>query len=75
VAVVPFAVATVLVERFWGATSLGVFVVQTALLVPLALLGGWGVGLSGQERRRCLESLRALGLGGDATRRPSAGPD
>ncbi|HEX2442023.1 MAG TPA: oligosaccharide flippase family protein [Methylomirabilota bacterium] len=59
-AVLPFTAATVLVERFWVPSSLAVFVVQTALLVPLAVIGAWGVGLTREERQRGLQSLRAI---------------
>lgn len=76
VAVLPFAAATVLVERLWPASSLGVFVIQTALLVSLALVGAWYVGLTGPERRRGLDALRATGLRGARPRRgpPAARP-
>lgn len=60
VAMLPFAGATGLVERLWPATSLAVFFGQVAVLMPLALLGCWYVGLLDQERRRCRDAARAL---------------
>lgn len=51
----PFIAATWLVERLWPASSLLVFLGQVAMLVPLALLGLWYVGLSAAERRRGLD--------------------
>lgn len=55
----PFIAATWLVERLWPASSLLVFLGQVAMLVPLALLGLWYVGLSGAERRRGLDLVHA----------------
>jgi O-antigen/teichoic acid export membrane protein len=55
----PFIAATWLVERLWPAASLLVFIGQVAMLMPLALLGLWWVGLSVAERRRGLELVRA----------------
>jgi len=55
----PFIAATWLVERLWPASSLLVFLGQVAMLVPLALLGLWYVGLSAAERRRGLDLVRA----------------
>jgi len=60
VAMLPFAGATGLVERLWPATILAVFFGQVAVLMPLALLGCWYVGLLDQERRRCRDAARAL---------------
>jgi hypothetical protein len=55
----PFIGATWLVERLWPAASLLVFLGQVTMLVPLALLGLWYVGLSTAERRRGLDLVRA----------------
>lgn len=55
----PFIGATWLVERLWPAASLLVFIGQVAMLMPLALLGLWYVGLSAAERRRGLDLVRA----------------
>jgi O-antigen/teichoic acid export membrane protein len=54
----PFIAATWLVEHWWPAPSLLVFIGQVALLLPLALLGLWYVGLSAAERRRCVHAVR-----------------
>ncbi len=70
-AVLPFVGATALVERVWPASHLVVFVAQTALLIPLALVGLWYVGLSATERRGCLDVIRAWRL--SARRIPAAG--
>jgi O-antigen/teichoic acid export membrane protein len=54
-ALVPFGVATWLVEALWPPLSLLLFVAQVTMLLPVALLGVWYVGLSDDERRECLE--------------------
>jgi O-antigen/teichoic acid export membrane protein len=56
-ALVPFGVATWLVEELWPPLSLLLFVAQVTTLLPLALLGIWFVGLSDDERRECLALL------------------
>ena len=69
VAALPFAGATLLVERTWPAMSLPVFVL-TALLLPLALVGVWFAGLSRAERQRCLDAVlawRTTGAGARST--------
>jgi len=58
-ALLPFIVATWLVERLWRAPSLPVFIGQVAILMPMALAGLWYVGLSAAERRSCLDAVRA----------------
>jgi O-antigen/teichoic acid export membrane protein len=58
-ALLPFVGATWVVEHWWPAPSLPVFVGQVAMLMPVALLGTWQVGLSAGERRRCLDVARA----------------
>ena len=50
VAVVPFAMATVAIERYWPVEHLFVFFSQVALLLPLALAGYWLVCLDGAQR-------------------------
>ena len=54
-ALLPFGAATWLVEELWAPPSLFLFVVQVAVLLPIAFLGIWYVGLSDEERRECLE--------------------
>jgi O-antigen/teichoic acid export membrane protein len=54
-ALVPFAVATWLVEELWPPLSLLLFVAQVTMVLPLALVGIWYAGLSNDERRECLD--------------------
>jgi hypothetical protein len=56
----PFIGATWLVERWWPASSLPIFIAQTVGLMPVALLGLWLVGLSAAERRRGLALVRLV---------------
>ena len=66
----PFVGATWLVERWWPASSLPVFIAQTAMLMPVALPGLWYVGLTAAERRR---ALAMAGVGPAAARSGGAG--
>jgi O-antigen/teichoic acid export membrane protein len=63
VAMIPFAAATLLIERFWPASSVIQFFLQVASALPVAALGAWFVGLTGAERamvgRRLLAPFRA----------------
>jgi O-antigen/teichoic acid export membrane protein len=68
----PFIGATGLVERWWPAASLLAFLAQVALLMPVALLGLWYVGLSAAERRRCL-AVACVAPAADAPRSGGAG--
>jgi O-antigen/teichoic acid export membrane protein len=74
-ALLPFAVATWLVEALWSPLSLLVFVGQVTMLLPLALLGIWHVGLSDDERRECLELVarRRAVTASPSRRTPEAG--
>lgn len=56
-ALLPFAAATFLAERFWPVHHLALYFGQVAVLLPLAALGGWWVCLSGAERRRVAAHL------------------
>jgi len=51
-AIVPFAVATWAVERFWPTDSIVEFGGQIALVLPLAIAGAWWIGLTPAERTR-----------------------
>lgn len=64
-AIVPFAVASVLIERFWPASSLFVYFSQIALILPFVLLGAWVVALRPEEREfmAALIPRRALAVG------------
>jgi O-antigen/teichoic acid export membrane protein len=46
----PFAVASVAVDRTWAAANLGMFFLQVVVLLPLAALGIWLAGLVRGER-------------------------
>jgi O-antigen/teichoic acid export membrane protein len=50
IAVVPFAICTYFLGRFWPAPSLGFFFLQTALVLPVAFIGIWYFGLRADER-------------------------
>jgi len=58
VAILPFAGASYAIERIWPAGSLGVFFLQVAIAVPIAVLGSWVVGLKREERTRLLGAFR-----------------
>jgi peptidoglycan biosynthesis protein MviN/MurJ (putative lipid II flippase) len=49
-AVSPFALCTLIVEKKWAAPSLSFFFLQIACLLPVVLLGAWFLGLSREER-------------------------
>ena len=51
IAMVPFALLTVLIERLWAAQNLAVFFAQVAAVLPLAVVGAVAFGLSPQDRR------------------------
>jgi O-antigen/teichoic acid export membrane protein len=57
-AYLPFIGATWLVERWWPAQSLPMFVAQMVLVLPAALPGLWFVGLSAAERGWGLALMR-----------------
>jgi O-antigen/teichoic acid export membrane protein len=56
-AMLPFAAATFLAERFWPVHRLGLYFGQVAVVLPLAALGGWWICLSAAERRRIVAQL------------------
>jgi O-antigen/teichoic acid export membrane protein len=53
-ALVPFATATWLVERWWPAHGLLMFFVQVAAVLPLAAAGTWLLALDPDQRREYL---------------------
>ncbi len=68
VAVVPFALASIAVERLLTVSSVSMFFVQVTMILPLALLGAWHLGLTHRERalfgaRLPKPLLRVLALG------------
>ncbi len=50
IAVVPFAICTYFLDRFWLPRSLVFFALQTALVLPVAFTGIWYFGLRKDER-------------------------
>lgn len=51
VSMIPFAVATYVVQRLWQAPNLAIFFLQIALILPLAGIGAWFLALSPVERQ------------------------
>lgn len=78
VAMIPFAVASLLVDRFWPATGVAGFFLQVAVALPAALVGAWFVGLTALERRalgrRLPGPFRTGRTRGDVERLPSDVP-
>jgi O-antigen/teichoic acid export membrane protein len=60
VAMIPFAVATFLVEYFTHVDTLGVFFGTVLLVLPLGAIGGWRVGLDQSERDLLARSAVSL---------------
>ena len=56
-AVVPFAVATYVTERYWGADHLLTFFLQIAVVLPLALAGYWLACLDRDQREEYSRSI------------------
>ena len=54
---IPFAIATLLVQRWWLATGLVLFFAQILAILPLMLAGVWLAGLTGAERLACAQAL------------------
>jgi O-antigen/teichoic acid export membrane protein len=50
VAVLPFGVCTYVVERFWPAPTLSYFFLQAIIVLPVAFIGSWYLGLTSEER-------------------------
>jgi O-antigen/teichoic acid export membrane protein len=50
VALIPFAICSYLIGRFSPPPNLFIFFVQVAIMLPIAFLGVWYVGLSHEER-------------------------
>lgn len=60
---VPFAAASMIVDRFWPARGLVVFFAQVALVLPVAVLGAWLIGLEHPERSKIRDGLRDAWVG------------
>jgi O-antigen/teichoic acid export membrane protein len=62
IAGIPFAIATLLVQRWWLAAGMVSFFAQILAILPLMLVGVWLAGLTGPERVACAQALsRTLG--------------
>ena len=49
-AMVPFAIASFLIDRYWPAPTLLIYFSQIALCLPMAALGAWMISLDQEER-------------------------
>jgi Na+-driven multidrug efflux pump len=56
--ILPFAVASYIIDRTWAAPNVFYFFGQVAVTMPLAIVGTWIVGLEQDERARLLGWLR-----------------
>jgi hypothetical protein len=56
-AALPFAIATLLVQRWWLASGLFAFFAQIIAILPLMLAGAWIAGLNASERFACAQAL------------------
>ena len=50
VAMLPFAVGSLVIEHWWTANNLIIFFTQVALVLPLAAIGAWYISLTADER-------------------------
>jgi Na+-driven multidrug efflux pump len=53
ISMIPFAVATYIIQRMWPATGLVIFFSQVASVLPVAAIGAWFFCLTHSERQRC----------------------
>ena len=58
ISVAPFGAATYVAESAFDAESLLAFFGQVALLLPLAALGAWWIGMTSEERRSLIARFR-----------------
>jgi O-antigen/teichoic acid export membrane protein len=56
IAMIPFALGSLLVHKFWLADNLIVYFAQVAAVLPLAVVGAWAVSLTPSERSRFVPS-------------------
>jgi hypothetical protein len=70
-AMIGFAAATFLIERFWPARSLPVYFFQILLVVPIAAAGSWLASLDEDERQWARAKVAALLRGGRRIPTPS----
>ncbi len=59
-AMAPFALGSWLIETLWPAHDLVTFLLQVGAALPLAILGGWVLGLAPEERQLALATLQGL---------------
>jgi O-antigen/teichoic acid export membrane protein len=57
-AMIPFAVVSLVIDRTWAAPNMIAFFAQVALVMPVAALGTWLVGLEQLERDRLIGWFR-----------------
>jgi O-antigen/teichoic acid export membrane protein len=57
VAVLPFGICSYIVGRFWPAPTLSFFFLQMVIVLPVALLGSWYLGLTRDERSAYSQQL------------------
>jgi O-antigen/teichoic acid export membrane protein len=57
VAIVPFALASYAIERYWPATHLTTFLAQVALTLPVAIPGYWLICLNRNHREKYSQKL------------------
>ena len=62
VSALPFAAGTILLERYFPSTSVLMFFVQVAAVLPLAFIGAYAVCLNAQERQALLAALSKRGI-------------
>ena len=58
----PFAAATFLLDRYFPSTSVLMFFVQVAAVLPLAFIGAYAICFSAEERRALLAAARRRGI-------------
>jgi O-antigen/teichoic acid export membrane protein len=58
VAILPFAILSYCIERFWRASNLFEFIIQVAACVPFALAGFWPICVSADQRGRLRTIVR-----------------
>lgn len=57
IAVAPFALCTYMVEKWWPAPNLFIFLLQTAFMLPIALIAFWFLCIDRHERERYHQKL------------------
>lgn len=52
IAMIPFSLGSLFIEEFWQASNLIVYFTQVVVVLPLAAVGVWAVGLTDSEKSR-----------------------